>query len=204
MRTTLASLCALLLTLAACWSSSSDSPEDASPAPADVADASDVTPDALDAGSVDAGQGDAVADTGCPPGADPLPRGGCACRYGRRLCDGACLDVTGDRMNCGACGVVCGPGRRCEASTCVFPTCTPPLVACNATCLDVMGNDAMNCGGCHDVCLRPKAHNLVGSCAAGVCEFHCAAGWRDCNLNSTDGCETANGEDAGPQRCRVL
>src|SRR5437588_12430188 len=63
----------------------------------------------LDGGSMaDAGGSDAIADV--PPEN--------ACGMNRLICNGNCIDVAADPMNCGQCGKKCGNGFACLNSQC--------------------------------------------------------------------------------------
>jgi Kelch motif len=66
------------------------------------------------------------------------------------------------------------------------PTATSEIYqACPADIL----TDPDNCGGCGNVC--SNNHMATRTCAGGVCNGACAAGFADCNGNKlTDGCET--------------
>jgi hypothetical protein len=46
------------------------------------------------------------------------------CEFGLACCDGACVNVANDILNCGACGTVCGGEHPfCNGSTCVQAPC---------------------------------------------------------------------------------
>lgn len=66
------------------------------------------------------GQADASADAPAPPPpdapADAPPDN--ACGANRLICNGSCIDVSADPMNCGQCGRTCGQGFACAASRC--------------------------------------------------------------------------------------
>jgi hypothetical protein len=107
-----------------------------------------------------------------------------------------------DKGNCGMCGKVC-PNPPNAAAACTNSMCG--LGACNAgfaNCDNMPGNgcevptntDPNNCGGCGKSC--SNANMASRTCAAGVCNGACAAGFGDCNNNKlTDGCEINTGTD---------
>ncbi len=92
----------------------------------------------------------------------------------------------------------CPAGSVCSSGACV-PGCTPqhdcasPDTCCGSTCVD-LASDPNNCAACGTVC--PGAPNATPACANSVCGFTCDAGFADCDLDPTNGCEndvTANG-----------
>jgi hypothetical protein len=51
-----------------------------------------------------------------------------------------------------------------------------------------LNTSVTNCGDCGKVCTVP---NGTPACTKGVCTiWTCNVGWRDCNGDKTDGCET--------------
>jgi len=89
-------------------------------------------------------------------------------------CNGARIDTNTDEANCGTCGNACGPGKVCQAGTCV---CPPPFGDCNGTCVD-LHNDPENCGACGKKCAADR------TCSVGWCL--CADGLTDCNGTCRD------------------
>jgi hypothetical protein len=129
-----------------------------------------------------------------------------ACHAGFGNCDnndgnGCETDLLTDENNCGQCSYVCGSGETCTNGQCLCgtnPGCADGQVCsngiccpfgttnCNNACVDLLGNDMNNCGGCGVVCSRLNAD---AACIAGNCMFvSCHSGWADCNGNGT--CET--------------
>ncbi len=111
-------------------------------------------------------------------------------------CDGTVddgFDTMTDVRQCGACGNVCNlPNATptCTAGTCRVATCNAGFQNCNTTdpdgCEVNTNTDSANCGSCGNTCTR--AHS-TGTCVAASCQFACAAGYVDLNLDPTDGCE---------------
>jgi hypothetical protein len=73
------------------------------------------------------------------------------CPTGLVDCNGTCVDLTRDRINCGGCGAVCGSGSGfgpsnsvCLGGSC---ECGPDQVECNGRCVGVL-TDPNSCGGC--------------------------------------------------------
>jgi hypothetical protein len=71
----------------------------------DATSSTDATTD--DATTDDATSDDATSDTGPD------------CMDGQALCDGVCIDVTDDSLNCGECGMACADNQTCVSSACV-------------------------------------------------------------------------------------
>ena len=43
----------------------------------------------------------------------------CTCKVpDNKVCNGTCIDITGDLFNCGDCGKICLPGQVCTAGVC--------------------------------------------------------------------------------------
>ena len=73
--------------------------------------------------------------------------GGCGCLSGIE-CEGACVDVTSDSLNCGECGFVCSEDTVCSDSECV---CPDDFTLCGEICVDTT-SDAEFCGNCDTAC----------------------------------------------------
>ena len=102
--------------------------------------------------------------------------GMCRCPEGETSCGepNNCVNFRNDPLNCGGCGNVCRGGQVCVApagggaSAC---QCPPGTTACgtapNIRCINTMGNDRENCGGCGEVCPTGEV------CQAGDCTLVC-------------------------------
>ncbi len=158
----------------------------------------------------DTKSGDCVAclpaqDT-CPTGQYCTPADACAvgctdqgdCTVGT-VCDvptNQCVGCVGD-TDCPL-GSVCGPGQACVAGCSAVQGCAGADTCCNAaSCFD-LDTSVSHCGDCAKACPLPV--HAVPTCAAGACGFLCDAGFDDCNLDPTDGCEHNTLED-GPCTC---
>ena len=124
---------------------------------------------------------------------------------GNKQTDGCETNIASNPSSCGGCGVVCSANN-------LTPSCGGGVCngACNTGFADCNGNkqldgcevatltDSKNCGGCGKVCSSSNVNNPT--CAAGVCNGACNAGYADCNNNKlTDGCEVAIATD--PNNC---
>jgi len=106
-----------------------------------------------------------------------------------------CANTRTDTAHCGACGQRCGLGQRCVNSACV---CEAGETACGtgagAFCIDAQ-SDVRHCGSCGNRCAtQPNASGA--SCGAGQCRAVCAAGFGDCDMAFSNGCEVDLGRDA--------
>jgi hypothetical protein len=123
-----------------------------------------------------------------------------ACSAGFADCDGdtsnGCeANTTSDPMNCRACGSACNLPRAravCAASTCIVGSCDAGFDNCDGNsangCEANLRADIANCGACGRSCAFPRATPL---CDTGVCTIdRCAAGFGNCDGNTTNGCET--------------
>lgn len=113
-------------------------------------------------------------------------------------CDGMTdedFPVQADPLNCGACGKVCmlpHATPKCETAICKVDTCDTGWDNCNNMdpdgCEAMLSSDPNNCGMCGRVC---SSANSVPSCVGGNCQFVCAAGFIDLDLDPSNGCEYA-------------
>ncbi|MBI5512220.1 MAG: hypothetical protein HY909_00540 [Deltaproteobacteria bacterium] len=176
-------------------------PMDTTPPPMDVEDVTDAMDAADAADAVDAADTTAAMDTAeaappCPDGS-LSPDGACVtCAPGERVCSGMCARPTDPAFGCAGPG--CTPcsfpnaTATCTAGACAFERCAMGFTDCNTMARDGCevntGNDPMNCGSCGRRCMAP---NAMASCVAGVCGVGtCNAGFGDCDMNPTNGCET--------------
>ncbi|HEY8432971.1 MAG TPA: hypothetical protein VIL20_31580 [Sandaracinaceae bacterium] len=130
---------------------------------------------------------------GCPP--DALAPAGTVCRPRADLCDAieVCsgLDPSCPPDQTEPAGTVCRPAvdgcdvpEVCPGGTnaCPSDAFAPLGTSCPAGVCDGSGG----CGPCAGVCpIRP---NATTTCT-GVCGYTCNAGYADCNMAATDGCE---------------
>jgi hypothetical protein len=119
-------------------------------------------------GCADAGGADDGASLGSLDSAttkDTAP----PCRTGLTLCNGACVDLASDTINCGTCGNACVPGAHqsasCALGACVF-ACNTGFLDCagtGASCATDATSDPKSCGACGHDCLG-------GVCSGGACQ----------------------------------
>jgi hypothetical protein len=123
-----------------------------------------------------------------------------------KLTDGCEVSLGVDPQHCGGCANVCSsnnvPAPACTAGTC-SGACAPGFADCDNNklfngCETSTNVDPTHCGGCANAC---SANNITTvTCAAGVCNGACNAGFFDCNTNKlTDGCEVNGTTD--PNNC---
>lgn len=65
-------------------------------------------------------------------------------------------------------------------------SCPAGQTVCTDRCVDTQ-TDRAHCGACGNVCSNPS--QATGVCVNGRCGYVCNAGFADCNLMGTDGCE---------------
>jgi len=90
------------------------------------------------------------------------------CAPPRVVCDGACVDLQTDALNCGACGTTC-PVNNCSGGVCGgggIQNCAPPFAVCGDACVDLT-SDSINCGACGVVCGEDDI------CLQGTCTLAC-------------------------------
>jgi len=90
-------------------------------------------------------------DAGQPPAPD-------VCPPGFTDCNGVCVDLLTDDLNCGRCGVACFPTERCLFGQC----CGVDEVLCGNLCTNLL-SDESNCGTCGFQC-EPGLECVLGVC----------------------------------------
>jgi Stigma-specific protein, Stig1 len=112
-----------------------------------------------------------------------------ACSGGSTLCTGACVNTLTDGTNCGECANVCVHGVPCVNGTCGCPNSES---SCNGTCTNLLV-DTSNCGSCGNAC--NSGPNGTPTCLSGACQLVCSFGYKDCDGNPANGCETNTNVD---------
>lgn len=64
---------------------------------------------------------------------------------------------------------------------------------CGGRCVDLQ-SDPTNCGACETRCTTTRPH-MQALCFAARCATRCAEGWRNCDGNDANGCETDEQND---------
>jgi alpha-tubulin suppressor-like RCC1 family protein len=78
------------------------------------------------------------------------------------LCNGQCVNMSGDPRNCGQCGRACSGEAICVSGACICPS---GFTLCGEQCVDLQSNNA-HCGRCNNRCrIRPPC-TRVGECTA--------------------------------------
>lgn len=121
-----------------------------------------------------------------------------SCNSNRGDCDSnaanGCETTLTTNTDCGGCGMVCAPPGglgECSTGMCRLTTCTMPGTAdcdgSSANGCETNTRTLTDCGGCSIPCSRS---NGTATCASGVCDLaSCSAGWGNCDMNQTNGCE---------------
>ena len=78
-------------------------------------------------------------------------------------CDGECVNLQSDPMNCGACGNQCASNMPCLGGVCEPPCSDGGGTLCGAFCVQ-LETDPNNCGSCDNAC------DATQTCVDGVCE----------------------------------
>lgn len=131
---------------------------------------------------------------------------GFACDVGWGDCDGLAsngceVDLAHDADHCGTCLTTCSSDhmatRTCSAGVC-NGTCAAGYGDCNSNkttdgCETDTTTSTANCGICGHVC---GDANGTASCLGGICQLTCNVNWANCDLNTSNGCETNISTDA--------
>jgi len=144
-----------------------------------------------------------MCDTPCAP---PNATGDCdssvctvdTCAPNRGDCDGfvfnGCeVDLNTNDNHCSACNMPCdlpNATSACSGGGCIIVMCDGGFGDCNGDPSDgceTAVNTTANCGICDNLC---DLSNATEQCVVGSCEvLTCDAGFDDCNMDSSDGCE---------------
>ncbi len=156
----------------------------------------------LSGGTGGAGTGGAGTGGAGDAGVDSGP----TCTSSQKLCDGMCVATSDPAYGCSLtfctpCGDYANAMAACSAGACALGACNTGWSNCDGDmtngCEANTGTDPSNCGACGAACVVP---NATANCTAGICGVGmCMAGWTDCNMNPTDGCEANLGND--PNNC---
>ncbi len=132
----------------------------------------------------------------CPAG-QRCGGGACStsCPSTQTNCSGTCRDTRNDPLACGSCATTCSFTQGvagCNNSACTLLACNSGRGNCDGNntngCETDTNTSAANCGVCGNGC---QFANATASCAMGRCVMGtCNTGFRDCNNNPIDGCET--------------
>src|SRR5450755_871627 len=85
--------------------------------------------------------------------------------------------------------------NACDGGDCSTPTCAPGTGDCNGNagdgCETLLDSEA-HCGGCGVACTNDHGSTscAADADAAAACAPVCAAGFADCDLDPSNGCET--------------
>ncbi len=146
----------------------------------------------------DAGTDARVADA-AHEGGDAADASSLQCSAGKGDCDrvaanGCEVDLTKTVANCGACGNACSTSHAtptCVAGACKF-ACATGWGDCDGLALNGceanFATSVAACSGCDNAC--STSHSTPG-CVGGACQVSCAAGWGDCDLDASNGCEAS-------------
>jgi hypothetical protein len=133
---------------------------------------------------------------GCVPSCSP----GFADCNNNDVTDGCEINLKTDNNNCNVCGTMCTAANgsaTCNNGTCTVASCTPPFQDCdtqyNTGCEANLDTAQKNCGGCGNDCTKGQHLQNAGAttCAGGICQISCAAGFDTCDGDALNGCETA-------------
>jgi len=132
-----------------------------------------------------------------------------ACEEGFKACNETCVSAKSPSVGCGSpsCSPCALPSATatCDAfGACAIASCMPGTQDCDGDPLNGCEVDIQRdpdfCGGC-DVEPCEVDHGTPG-CTNGRCTvFSCSIGFRDCNENPADGCETELGTDENCSGC---
>lgn len=110
--------------------------------------------------------------------------------------------------NCGGCGVPCAPAHAtgsCGTGQCLITSCNAGYQDCSSStagCETALFTDT-NCSTCGDSCLDNHAANACDA-TTHVCKPVCSSGYKSCDGNTSNGCETQVNTATNCGDCGVL
>jgi hypothetical protein len=113
------------------------------------------------------------------------------------LCNGQCVDTTGDPLNCGGCGLVCAVENAiCLAGACV---CAPGFHECADVCY--ADDDVTHCGSSCTACAFPE-YAVSSACVDADCVVTCSPSYTLCDAyEPTAECVLLAGSPGDPFHC---
>jgi hypothetical protein len=133
------------------------------------------------------------------------------CPLDEKRCDDRCVSRMSPATGCNA--PSCGPcvlphaTAHCVNGECTVLKCNEGYDDCDSReqgCETDINHDPNHCGGCFpaEAC---RTTNGTPGCSAGKCATGgCRAGWRDCNGQWQDGCETDVTTSSNCGACRAV
>lgn len=145
-------------------------------------------------------EGDSSLDAALRDGGELPDAGERTCPTGMADCDGnranGCETRLGSTLACQGCGDSCsraGALTSCGPVGCQLDSCLAGRGDCNLNptdgCESDLNDDSANCGRCGNSCAEIGPNTAGCRCESGRLVFGCAAGFGDCNADSSDGCE---------------
>ncbi len=117
------------------------------------------------------------------------------CAIGATMCGTSCVYTTSDPSHCGTCAISCPSANAtpaCYGGTCALVACNPGYGDCDHVvangCEVNTTTSLLHCGACGNAC--PFGLSSRPTCTAGACGLTCTAGWQNCDLVPSTGCET--------------
>ena len=141
-----------------------------------------------------------VGNTGAGASGEQCLSGSTKCQDG--MSNDVCVNTQNDPSHCGACGNACGTPPNataaCVVGQCGVGNCSAGFANCDMDATDgcevKLATDAAHCGACGNVC---SVVNATAACVAGQCGIgNCSAGFANCDMDATDGCEVKLATDA--------
>lgn len=124
------------------------------------------------------------------------------CTPDPEICDTVDQDCDGDIAE-GPCDLPNATTSACVSGVCRIGACATGYGDCNGQPGDgceMSLRTMSNCGVCNVSCRAPD--HASASCTTGSCEFSCATGYRDCDGDPWNGCETV-GPCGGCPECQT-
>ena len=141
-----------------------------------------------------------VGNTGAGASGEQCLSGSTKCQDG--MSNDVCVNTQNDPSHCGACGNACGTPPNataaCVVGQCGVGNCSAGFANCDMDATDgcevKLATDTAHCGACGNVC---SVVNATAACVVGQCGIgNCSAGFANCDMDATDGCEVKLATDA--------
>lgn len=121
------------------------------------------------------------------------------CPSGQENCNGVCLNVQTDLLNCGSCNTACGSGQICVQGNC---KCPAGQLLCSSKCVNPCNSKShgYRCGICTSCNGKPFGSNSGDDCQTKEADKPCPTGYTE-TLGKCVHCGSGDFPSSSQARC---